>query len=97
MKAKLKEKVVSGDVPNKIEGGMPEGMKASDLSVEKRMELYGQEVARFDKEMSETYGVSLGVELKFSPKGIIPTMVLVDLLSKKNVKNSEATQKEPAK
>lgn len=63
---------------------IPEGMKASDLSQEKRMKLYQEVVKQFDAEMSQTYGISLGVELKFTPKGVFPQMVLVDLLANKN-------------
>lgn len=77
-KVKIKEKV------EEVVGNIPEGMKIIDLTVEKRMELYQQVVQKFDEEMSKTYGLSLGVELSFSPQGIKPKMILVDLLAKKN-------------
>lgn len=88
MKAKLKKKE---------ENSVPEGIKIIDLGVEKRIELYQTELRKFDDEMSKTYGVTLSVELKFNPKGIVPSIVLVDLLDKKNAKQTPPTTKKEEK
>ena len=75
---------------------IPDGMEIKDLSVEKRIELYQKVLKDFDTEMSATFGVSLGAEIKFSPKGIVPVIVLIDLLAKKNEpQNPEAPKENP--
>jgi hypothetical protein len=86
MKAKLKEKEVDS---------VPEGMKIIDLSVEKRIELYQELLKNFDAENSKVYGVSVGVEIKFAPQGIVPRMVLVDLLANKNEPKPTENKEEP--
>lgn len=85
-KVKVKESVVDNGIPN--------GMKASDLSVEKRFALYQAALKKFDEEASKIFGVSVGVELKYTPRGIVPAMVLVDLL-KANAEKE--TKQEPSK
>lgn len=72
---------------------LPAGMQAKDLSVEKRSELYQQALAKFDKEATELYGMSVGVELKYTKQGIIPIMVVVDVL--KNKENEKANPVRP--
>lgn len=57
---------------------------ATDLSLEKRVELYEQEFIKFKTDMENTFGLRLDVEVAHTPKGIFPRMVLVDLLKKDN-------------
>lgn len=90
MKAKLKEK------KKEVVGVIPDGMQAKDLSVEKRIELYQEVVKKFDAEMSQIYGLSIGVELNISTKGIFPKMVLVDLLANKNEGKKTNEEAKPA-
>lgn len=71
-------------------GQIPEGVKIIDLSQEKRIELYQKALAKFDKEGSEVYGISIAAQLKYTAQGIIPSLSLVDLLSKRN--NETQTQ-----
>lgn len=87
-KAKLKEKEEIG--------GIPVGMKASDLTVEKRVELFTKEFEKFNKETSETFGIRLGVELSYAPQAIVPKLTVIDLLKKKNETPNQATQEKPA-
>lgn len=77
----------------KTEGGnLPEGVKIIDLSPEKRVELYQKELQKFDSMGVEVYGVSVGVEMVYSKSGIIPRMVLVDVLTQKKENETKATQ-----
>ena len=73
---------------------LPEGFKASDLSVEKRVELFTAEFEKFNKETSEQFGIALSVEIVTHPKGIVPRLTLVDLLKDKNVKKEEPKTEE---
>lgn len=91
MKAKLKEK------KEIVESNIPEGVNIIDLSVEKRIELYQQALTKFDQEGTKTYGVSVGVEMKFSPQGIVPRMVLVDMLKKKDENQNPGNPQETPK
>jgi hypothetical protein len=62
-------------------------LKAKDLSVEKRVELYQAALTQFDKESIEKYGMSVGAELRITKQGIQPLLVLVDVLAQQNEKN----------
>ena len=70
-----------------VTSGIPSGMQAKDLSLEKRMELYQADFKKFNEEMAETYGLSLATEIKYAPQAIVPRMVLVDLLKKQDGQN----------
>lgn len=78
----------------KVEEGIPAGMTAKDLSLEKRMQLYQTALKKFDDESSATYGISVSTELKITPQGIIPRMVLVDLLKKNDGEKATPETKE---
>ena len=80
----------------KEETKLPGGMKASDLSVEKRVELFTAEFEKFNKESAETFGIRLGVELNYAPQAIVPRLTVIDLLKKKNETPNQATQEKPA-
>ena len=86
-KAQLKNKEV-------VDSKLPGGMKASDLSVEKRVELFTKEFEKFNKETAETFGIQLGVEIAYTPRAIVPRLTVVDLL-KKNDNQNPATQEAP--
>ena len=79
----------------KEETKLPGGMKASDLSVEKRVELFTAEFEKFNKESAETFGIRLGVELNYAPQAIVPRLTVIDLLQKKNVKENNQTTETP--
>ena len=79
----------------KEEVSLPTGIKASDLTVEKRVELFTKEFEKFNKETSETFGIRLGVELNYAPQAIVPRLTVIDLLQKKNEKENPATQEKP--
>lgn len=89
MKAKLKTK--EEGVAEKL----PAGMKASDLTVEKRVELFTKEFEKFNKESADTFGIRLGVELNYAPQAIVPRLTVIDLLAKKNETQNPATQEKP--
>ncbi len=76
---------------------IPEGMKIIDLSPEKRSELYQTALRKFDEESVKIYGISVGVELAFSPQGIKPKMVLVDTLRKADGQKTTSDTAAPTK
>lgn len=84
-KAKLKVK--------EEETKLPEGMKAKDLSVEKRVELFTKEFEKFNEETREAFGIALSVELVFNPKGVVPRLTLVDLLKQEDGRQTTTDQK----
>jgi hypothetical protein len=63
--------------------------QASDLSLEKRVELYQKEFDVFKEENSKKYGLVIDCEIAVLPKGIFPRMVLVDLTKKNEQANQE--------
>jgi len=75
--AKAKEKEVKSD------------LQIKDLPYEKRMELFNKELETFMKKESEIYGITLGVEIMWSPRGAAPRIVLLDLLAKKDEQKAE--------
>lgn len=75
----------------KVEGGVPEGMSARDLSVEKRIELFQEAFVKFQKESGENLGMGLGCKIAYTPQAAIPCHTAVDLLKKQN----EQTNQEP--
>ncbi len=81
--AKANKKEIATSSEN-INEGIPSGMKASDLSVEKRVELYQKVFEKFKAETSEMFGLAIGVEIAWTPNAAVPRMVLVDLLKKKD-------------
>ncbi len=84
----VKEKVAEVEVMS-----IPEGMQAKDLSVEKRVQLFSADFEKFKAEMSQTYGLTIGVELAGYPNALFPRMTLIDLLKK----NEQAKQPEGLK
>lgn len=80
MKAKLQKKEVV------VEDSM-KGIKITDLSVEKRIELFVKSYQEFEKKGAETFGCKLGVELNYLPQAIVPKLVVIDLLKKDETKN----------
>lgn len=64
--------------------GVPSPYAASDLSLEKRVELYSAEFEKFKTDNENQFGLKIDVELAHTAKGIFPRMVLVDLLKKEN-------------
>lgn len=69
-----------------------EGMKASDLSPEKRIELFQVEFNKFNTEMADKFGLALGAEILATPKAIVPRIVLVDLLANKGNEQAKASK-----
>lgn len=85
--AKAKNKEVKAEIVSSESGAVPtpyQGMQAKDLSLEKRVELYGKEFDKFKSDMANQFGLNIDVEVMVHPKGIMPRMVLVDLLAKKD-------------
>ena len=76
-KAQLKTKEVGA-----VTGNASSGIKVTDLSPEKRVELFVQSYQNFEKESIETFGVKLGVEQNYLPQAIVPKLVVIDLLKK---------------
>lgn len=62
---------------------LPEGMKPTDLSLEKRQELFQAAFGEFEKVMREEFGLGLGAEIVWSPRAAVPRITMVDLLAKK--------------
>lgn len=60
-----------------------------NLSLEKRMELYEKDFNKFKETMSEQWGLSLGLELMYTPRGMFPRLTLVDLMKKEPNPNGE--------
>ena len=90
--------MAKAELKKKVEGGIPAGMQAKDLSVEKRAELYKEALEKFDKEASALYGISFTAQVKYAKQGIVPIIVFVDMLDKKDEKQNKPTKKEePAK
>lgn len=69
-----------------VDGGkaVVSSFQAKDLSQEKRIELYTADYEAFKKEKADQYGLMLDVELAFTPKGIVPRQVLIDLVKQQN-------------
>lgn len=58
------------------------GMKAKDLSLEKRVELATNEFDKFQELIKHQFGMSLGAELSGYPRAIVARLTLIDLLKK---------------
>lgn len=86
-KAKVKEEVAAVE-----DNSIPSGMKAKDLSLEKRVDMYSKEFEKFKATNAEVFGLMIDVELAHLAKGIFPRMILVDLL--KNQQQNEQPQKQ---
>lgn len=77
---------------------IPEGMKASDLSQEKRIEIFQSVFDKAKEGWANDFGLALDVEIVFNPKGVVPRLVVVDLLQKKDEqKNPTQAPKQAAK
>lgn len=79
----------------KEEAGIPSGMQARDLSVEKRGEIFSQNFEKFKTQNLELLGMTLDVEQAYTPKGAFPRMVMIDMLAKE--KNEKAKQEQSGK
>lgn len=78
------------------DSGVQEGTKILDLSPEKRSELYQEALKKFDQEGVATYGITIDVELVFNKKGVVPRLVLVDVLTQKqNEEKAKQVQAKP--
>lgn len=67
-----------------VKEAVPSPYAPTDLSLEKRVEMYSKEFDKFKSDMENTFGLRIDMELVFNPRGIVPRMVLVDLLKKEN-------------
>lgn len=58
-----------------------EGTKMTDLSVQKRVELYNKERTATLQYLSEKYGIGETVQLAGYPRILVPQLVPIDLLA----------------
>lgn len=65
-----------------LSGKVISSTQLKDLSVEKRVELFNKEFEDFKTHTENNFGLKIDVEIVFNKKGIIPRVVLVDLLAR---------------
>ena len=59
------------------------------LDIKKRSDLFIEAYQKFEKEMSELYGMRIATMLTYSQQGIIPRLTVVDLLNTNENTNTE--------
>lgn len=67
-----------------VKSSLPTGMKAKDLSLEKRIELATAEWEKFQEMLRDQFGLGMGTELTGYPRALVGRITLVDLLAKPN-------------
>lgn len=67
-------------------------MNLSDLSLEKRIEVFNKRRDEFLKTSSDELGLTENCELVFDRRGIVPRIVIIDLLAKQNENQNQPSQ-----
>jgi hypothetical protein len=63
-------------------------IKLTDLTIEKRTELFTKEFEKFSVSNADTLGCKIGLELAYLPQGVVPKLVVIDLLANPGDKNN---------